>query len=210
MHALRANDRLAVSKLVTQLTRSGVRSPMAQCLLVRYVAQVRCREGGSVAGKVLVGWEVWEAARQAQSAVQRRRLHAVQGGCGCVAVSTSPAPQCSHTHCHCPLSTSPAPLRARSLLRASPARAPSSAPFTTSSSPACATRARWGVVPRSSDGCPAALAVCSSSYLCSSSARAAAASRAAARHACLRRSPALPAHPASPLLRCRSAPGGDL
>lgn len=40
MHALRANDRLAVSKLVTQLTRSNVRSPMAQCLLVRYVAQV--------------------------------------------------------------------------------------------------------------------------------------------------------------------------
>lgn len=41
MHALRANDRLAISKLVTQLTRSSVRSPMAQCLLVRYVAQVR-------------------------------------------------------------------------------------------------------------------------------------------------------------------------
>ena len=41
MHALRANDRLAVSKLVTQLTRSNVRSPMAQCLLVRYVAQAR-------------------------------------------------------------------------------------------------------------------------------------------------------------------------
>lgn len=40
MHALRANDRLAVSKLVTQLTRGNVRSPMAQCLLVRYVAQV--------------------------------------------------------------------------------------------------------------------------------------------------------------------------
>lgn len=40
MHALRANDRLAVSKLVTQLVRSSVRSPMAQCLLVRYVAQV--------------------------------------------------------------------------------------------------------------------------------------------------------------------------
>jgi coatomer protein complex subunit gamma len=46
MHALRANDRLAVSKLVTQLTRSNVRSPMAQCLLVRYVAQVRARPGG--------------------------------------------------------------------------------------------------------------------------------------------------------------------
>jgi hypothetical protein len=41
MHALRATDRLAVSKLVSQLTRGNVRSPMAQCLLVRYVAQVR-------------------------------------------------------------------------------------------------------------------------------------------------------------------------
>ncbi|GAB4819163.1 hypothetical protein N2152v2_006209 [Parachlorella kessleri] len=40
MHSLRATDRLAISKLVTQLTRSSVRSPMAQCLLVRYVAQV--------------------------------------------------------------------------------------------------------------------------------------------------------------------------
>ena len=34
-HALRASDRLAISKLVTQLTRGSVRSPMAQCLLVR-------------------------------------------------------------------------------------------------------------------------------------------------------------------------------
>ena len=48
LHALRAGDRLAVSKLVAGLTRgsslgpagSGVRSPLAQCLLVRYVAQV--------------------------------------------------------------------------------------------------------------------------------------------------------------------------
>lgn len=47
LHALRSNDRLAVSKLVTSLTKSSgmtpggiVRSPLAQCLLVRYVAQV--------------------------------------------------------------------------------------------------------------------------------------------------------------------------
>ncbi|KAK9837106.1 hypothetical protein WJX81_003075 [Elliptochloris bilobata] len=40
LHALRANDRLAVSKLVSSLTRGAVRSPLAQCLLVRYVAQV--------------------------------------------------------------------------------------------------------------------------------------------------------------------------
>jgi coatomer subunit gamma len=40
-HALRSSDRLAINKLVTQLTaRGAVRSPMAQLLLVRYVAQV--------------------------------------------------------------------------------------------------------------------------------------------------------------------------
>jgi hypothetical protein len=36
LHALRANDRLAVSKLVTSLTKSNVRSSLAQCLLVRW------------------------------------------------------------------------------------------------------------------------------------------------------------------------------
>lgn len=53
LHALRSNDRLAVAKLVTSLTRSSglspggaVRSPLAQCLLVRYVAQV-IRESGA-------------------------------------------------------------------------------------------------------------------------------------------------------------------
>lgn len=40
LHALRATDRLAVSKLVSQLTRASVKSPLAQCLLVRYVSQV--------------------------------------------------------------------------------------------------------------------------------------------------------------------------
>lgn len=40
LHALRATDRLAVSKLVSQLTRGSVKSPLAQCLLVRYVSQV--------------------------------------------------------------------------------------------------------------------------------------------------------------------------
>uniref|UniRef100_A0A061RA30 Coatomer subunit gamma n=1 Tax=Tetraselmis sp. GSL018 TaxID=582737 RepID=A0A061RA30_9CHLO len=40
LHALRQNDRLAISKLVSSLTRSSVRSPLAQCLLVRYVSEV--------------------------------------------------------------------------------------------------------------------------------------------------------------------------
>mmetsp|Transcript_24638 Transcript_24638/g.60544 ORF Transcript_24638/g.60544 Transcript_24638/m.60544 type:complete len:733 (+) Transcript_24638:239-2437(+) len=40
LHQIRQSDRLAVSKLVTQLTRSPIRSPLAQCLVIRYVAQV--------------------------------------------------------------------------------------------------------------------------------------------------------------------------
>jgi len=40
LHALRASDRLAVSKLVASLIKAGVRSPLAQALLVRYVVQV--------------------------------------------------------------------------------------------------------------------------------------------------------------------------
>ena len=37
---IRQNDRLAVSKLVTSLTRGTVRSPLAQCVLIRYTSQV--------------------------------------------------------------------------------------------------------------------------------------------------------------------------
>ncbi|KAJ6838328.1 coatomer subunit gamma-2 [Iris pallida] len=40
IHQIRQNDRLAVSKLVTSLTRNSVRSPLAQCLLIRYTSQV--------------------------------------------------------------------------------------------------------------------------------------------------------------------------
>ena len=40
LHALRAKDRLAVSKLVSSMTRSKIFHPMAQLMLVRYVAQV--------------------------------------------------------------------------------------------------------------------------------------------------------------------------
>ncbi|KAL2650491.1 hypothetical protein R1flu_018619 [Riccia fluitans] len=40
LHQIRQNDRLAVSKLVTSLTRGAVRSPLAQCLLIRYTCQV--------------------------------------------------------------------------------------------------------------------------------------------------------------------------
>jgi len=40
MYMLKNNDRLAISKLVSSLTRGNVRSPLAQCLIVRCVAQV--------------------------------------------------------------------------------------------------------------------------------------------------------------------------
>ncbi|CAA6663000.1 unnamed protein product [Spirodela intermedia] len=50
LHQIRQNDRLAVSKLVTSLTRGNVRSPLAQCLLIRYTSQV-IRESGTQTGE---------------------------------------------------------------------------------------------------------------------------------------------------------------
>ena len=44
-HALRRGDRLSVSKLVSSLVKTGVRSPLAQCLLVRVVAGVVAEAG---------------------------------------------------------------------------------------------------------------------------------------------------------------------
>ncbi|KAK8529917.1 hypothetical protein V6N12_060681 [Hibiscus sabdariffa] len=40
LHQIRQNDRLAVNKLVSSLTRGSARSPLAQCLLIRYTSQV--------------------------------------------------------------------------------------------------------------------------------------------------------------------------
>ncbi|KAL2231614.1 coatomer subunit gamma-2 [Sesamum indicum] len=45
LHQIRQNDRLAVNKLVTSLTKGSIRSPLAQCLLIRYTSQV-IRESG--------------------------------------------------------------------------------------------------------------------------------------------------------------------
>ncbi|OWM83814.1 coatomer subunit gamma-2-like [Punica granatum] len=47
LHQIRLNDRLAVSKLVTSLTKGTVRSPLAQCLLIRYISQVICDSAGN-------------------------------------------------------------------------------------------------------------------------------------------------------------------
>ncbi|KAJ6739051.1 COATOMER SUBUNIT GAMMA [Salix koriyanagi] len=49
LQQIRQNDRLAVSKLVTSLTRGTVRSPLAQCLLIRYTSQV-IRESNTQTG----------------------------------------------------------------------------------------------------------------------------------------------------------------
>ncbi|XP_024367632.1 coatomer subunit gamma-2 [Physcomitrium patens] len=45
LHQIRQNDRLALSKLVSGLTRGTVRSPLAQCLLIRYTSQVISESG---------------------------------------------------------------------------------------------------------------------------------------------------------------------
>ncbi|XP_011048664.1 PREDICTED: coatomer subunit gamma-like isoform X2 [Populus euphratica] len=50
LQQIRQNDRLAVSKLVTSLTRGTVRSPLAQCLLIRYVSQVICESANTQTG----------------------------------------------------------------------------------------------------------------------------------------------------------------
>ncbi|KAK4747750.1 hypothetical protein SAY87_014336 [Trapa incisa] len=47
LHQIRQNDKLAVSKLVITLTKGNVRSPLAQCLLIRYTNQVICESAGN-------------------------------------------------------------------------------------------------------------------------------------------------------------------
>ncbi|XP_071691790.1 coatomer subunit gamma-like [Rutidosis leptorrhynchoides] len=50
LQQIRQNDRLAVSKLVTSLTKGTVRSPLAQCLLIRYTSQVIRESNNSQTG----------------------------------------------------------------------------------------------------------------------------------------------------------------
>jgi len=46
LHMIKKQDRLAVSKIVSSLTRSPIKSPYAQCLLIRFVKKVMDEEGG--------------------------------------------------------------------------------------------------------------------------------------------------------------------
>ncbi|XP_039007113.1 coatomer subunit gamma-like [Hibiscus syriacus] len=50
LHQIRQNDRLAVNKLVSSLTKGSVRSPLAQCLLIRYSNQVIRESANTQAG----------------------------------------------------------------------------------------------------------------------------------------------------------------
>lgn len=108
MHSLRANDRLAISKLVTQLTRSSVRSPMAQCLLVRYVAQVRVRGGAWVRwveGLGLVG---------AGAAANSGNMLGQGGGDACCASAAGSEASCpASVPSHAPNPWAPHPARGR-------------------------------------------------------------------------------------------------
>ena len=40
LHQIKKHDRLAVSKLVTSMTRRSMRSPYAHCLLIRFASHV--------------------------------------------------------------------------------------------------------------------------------------------------------------------------
>ncbi|KAF3341541.1 Coatomer subunit gamma-2 [Carex littledalei] len=51
LYQIRQHDRLAITKLVTSLTKGSVRSPLAQCLLIRYASQVIRESGANQAGE---------------------------------------------------------------------------------------------------------------------------------------------------------------
>jgi len=46
LHMIKKQDRLAVSKIVSSLARSPIKSPYAQCLLIRFVKKVMEEDGG--------------------------------------------------------------------------------------------------------------------------------------------------------------------
>jgi coatomer protein complex subunit gamma len=52
LHSIKSNDRLAVSKLVSQLTKQQLKSPLAMCLLIRYAVNVIQEAQGDQAKQV--------------------------------------------------------------------------------------------------------------------------------------------------------------
>lgn len=67
LHALRASDRLAISKLVSSLTKANVKSALAQCLLVRYVSQVIADSQPGVNGEQRPFYEYLESCLRHKS-----------------------------------------------------------------------------------------------------------------------------------------------
>jgi len=54
LYEIKQHDRLAISKMVAQLTRGPITSPMATCLLIRYITNILCLSGdvlGSSTGR---------------------------------------------------------------------------------------------------------------------------------------------------------------
>mmetsp|Transcript_12784 Transcript_12784/g.38564 ORF Transcript_12784/g.38564 Transcript_12784/m.38564 type:complete len:901 (+) Transcript_12784:224-2926(+) len=45
LYEIKRHDKLAISKMVVQLARASVSSPLATCLLIRYIAQILLRDG---------------------------------------------------------------------------------------------------------------------------------------------------------------------
>ena len=110
-HALRANDRLAVSKLVTQLMRCNVRSPAAQCLLVRYVSQVIADSGPGQAGEPRPFYDFLESCLRHKSGAQQLQLQRLAAALrGARLAWRGPAPPCWSNRARCPTACrSPAP-----------------------------------------------------------------------------------------------------
>mmetsp|Transcript_121639 Transcript_121639/g.214467 ORF Transcript_121639/g.214467 Transcript_121639/m.214467 type:complete len:925 (-) Transcript_121639:145-2919(-) len=56
MYELKKTDRLALHKVVTQLAKSQLKSPMAECLLIRYAAQILMTERDPSVEKILMAY----------------------------------------------------------------------------------------------------------------------------------------------------------
>jgi len=65
MRTIKQADKLAVSKLVTQLMRSPVRAPLASCLLIRYTAALMKEESDS--GALKAGYDFLESCLRHKS-----------------------------------------------------------------------------------------------------------------------------------------------
>lgn len=89
LHGVRATDRLAISKLVTSLTKANIKAPLAQCLLVRYVSQVGWERGSRM-------WEPMGVRAVAATACVQPA--AAAGGSLLLGGHRPPFPRRTHAH----------------------------------------------------------------------------------------------------------------